>query len=297
MEDWSGEPRREDGPDPGEAAPEGAESRDDAEGAEVAEGAEGAAPLMEPELVSGSPPPAPEPYRPMARRRLALLAAAAVVLGVLAGAGAGYEVQQDRRPTPLPKLVGPPPTQPAAPGPVPSSAKPADDRNAVYEGDLLALLVPAPKGATAKDRGWKTLSELAGEYTDPVYMYDELAERGFRRSVAATWETGEGHKLVTTEVSLTQFRDDERQYTSQWLHSHEVADGGHQVYGEPLPGRTDSVVMPSSFPYEEEGGLRVYVGEAFARVGNIGVEVYVTAMHPVTAKALTSVITKQMERL
>jgi hypothetical protein len=291
MEDWSGEPRREDGPDPGEAAPEGAGSRDDAEAAE------GAAPLMEPELVSGSTPPAPEPYRPMARRRLALTAAAAVVLGVLAGAAAGYEVQQERRPTPLPKLVGPPPTQPAAPGPVPSSAKPADDRNAVYEGDLLALLVPAPKGATAKDRGWKTLSELAGEYVDPVFMYDEFADRGFRRSVVATWETGKGRKLVTTEVALTQFRDEERQYTSQWLHGNEVADGGHQSYGEPLPGHTDSVVMPSSLPYEEEGGLRVYVGEAFARVGNIGVEVYVTAMRPVTAKALTSVITKQLERL
>lgn len=291
MEDWSGEPRREDGPDPGEAAPEGAERRDDAEAAE------GAAPLMEPELVSGSPPPAPEPYRPMARRRIALLAAAAVVLGVLAGAGAGYEVQQDRRPTPLPKLVGPPPTQPAAPGPVPSSAKPEDDRNAVYEGDLMALLMPAPKGAEAKARGWKTLSELAGEYTDPIFMYDDLADEGFRRSVVATWETGKGHKLVTTEVALTQFRDDERQYTSQWLHTNEVADGGHQSYGEPLPGHTDSVVMPSSFPYEEGGGLRVYVGEAFARVGNIGVQVYVTAMHPVTAKALTSVITKQLERL
>lgn len=278
MEDWSGEPRREDRPEPGGAPP-------------------AAAQLMEPELVSGSPPPAPEPYRPMSRRRLALLTAAAVVLGVLAGGAAGYKVQQDRKPTPLPKLVGPPPTQPAAPGPVPSSAKPADDRNAVYEADLLSLLLPAPKGAASKERGWKSLSDLAGEYTDPVFMYDQLGDSGFRRSVVARWETGKGHEFVTTEIALTQFRDDARQYTPQWLHGNEVADGGHQTYGEPLPGHADSIVMPSSLPYEEAGGLHVYVGEAFARIGNIGVQVYVTGMHPVTAKTLTSVITKQLERL
>ena len=74
MEEWSGESRREEEADP-------------------AGGAEDAAPLMEPEFVSGSVPPPPEPYRPMARRRLALLTAAAVVLGVLAGAGAGYRIQ------------------------------------------------------------------------------------------------------------------------------------------------------------------------------------------------------------
>lgn len=293
MEERSGEPRREDGPAPERAVPDPA----GAGGTEGAAGAEGGAPLMEPEFVSGSLPAAPEQYRPMARRRLALLTAAAVVLGVLAGGAAGYTVQQDREPTPLPKLVGAPPTQPAAPGPVPSSAKPADDRNAVFEGDLLALLLPAPKGATAKSRGWKSLSDLAGEYTDPAFMYGDMGGHDFRRSAVATWETGDGHDLVTTEVALTQFRDDESPYTSTWLHNLEVSDAGHQMYDQPLPGHADSLVMPSSLPYEEAGGLEVYVGDAFARVGNIGVQVYVTGLRPVTAKALTSVITKQLERL
>ena len=198
MEEWSGEPRREEEPDP-------------------AGGAQDAPPLMEPEFVSGSVPPPPEPYRPMARRRLALLTAAAVVLGVLAGAGGGYLIQQDRKPTPLPKLIGPPPTQPAAPGPVPSSARPADDRNAVYQADLLKLLLPTPKGAKERERDWKTLSDLAEGYNDPAYMYGELGERGFRRAVMAAWETGSHRGLVTTEISLTQFRDDDRAYTSEWM--------------------------------------------------------------------------------
>jgi hypothetical protein len=278
MEEWSGEPRREEEPDP-------------------AGGAQDAPPLMEPEFVSGSVPPPPEPYRPMARRRLALLTAAAVVLGVLAGAGGGYLIQQDRKPTPLPKLIGPPPTQPAAPGPVPSSARPADDRNAVYQADLLKLLLPTPKGAKERERDWKTLSDLAEGYNDPAYMYGELGGRGFRRAVMAAWETGSHRGLVTTENSLTQFRDDDRAYTSEWMRHLEYADGPHQTYGDPVSGHPDSLVMPSSFPYEEGDGLEVYVGEAFARVGNIGVEVYVSALHPVTAKALTSVITKQLERL
>lgn len=278
MEEWSGEPRREEEPDP-------------------AGGAQDAPPLMEPEFVSGSVPPPPAPYRPMARRRLALLTAAAVVLGVLAGAGLGYKIQQDRAPTPLPKLIGPPPTQPAAPGPVPSSARPAHDRNAVYEADLLKLLMPTPKGAKETERDRLELADLAEFYNEPSYMYKELSKNGFRRAAVADWETGRPGNRVTTEVSLTQFRDEERAYTSAWIRNLEDPGDVHRTYGDALPGHRDSVVMPSAVPYDEGDGIRIYVGEAFARVGNIGVQVYVTSRHPVTAKMLTPVITKQLERL
>ncbi|WUH91807.1 hypothetical protein OG900_17935 [Streptomyces sp. NBC_00433] len=277
MHDADGETRRDTGQD-GDATPP-------------------PAPLFEPELVSSSVAPPPEPYRPMARGRLTLVVAAAAVLGVLAGAGAGYQVQRGRTPTPLPPLVAAAPAQPKGAAPAQPSPKAADDRNAVYEADLLKLVLPTPKGAKQTDRGWLTQADVADQWDDPASEYGELGENGFRRAAEARWTVGRSSSFTDTDVSLTQFRDDQSPYTSQLLRENEAGDGDHQDYATPVPGTEDGEVMPSADPYDEGYGLKVYVGVGMARVGSIYVEVYVTSVHPVSRNAVMSVITKQLERL
>lgn len=279
MEEWGGDVRR-----------------DDDEGAAGSAGGE-AAPYFAPELTGATAPPVPaeRPYRPWARRKLTLAVTAALVVGVLAGGGAGYAVQSGRPATPLPPLVGAAPTRPAGPGPTQPAPQAADDRNAVYEGNLLKLLVAAPGGAKHSERGWLTQSELADELVN-YNAFEELNERGFRRAVEATWDSGHDDE-VTTDVLLTQYRDDTSVYTEQALRDAVSSmDFDHQHSGISLPGTVDGVVMPSTLPYKEHD-LEVYVGQACARVGNILVEVYISSLDPVSEKALQSVITKQLERL
>lgn len=256
----------------------------------------GPAPLFEPEFVGSSVPPPPEPYRPMARGRLTLVVAAAVVLGVLAGAGAGYQVQRGRKPTALPPLVAAVPAQPRGTAPARPAPKVADDRNAVYEADLLKLILPTPKGAKQRERGWLTQADVADDSEDPASAFADLGEHGFRRAATARWSVGRS-SVTDTAISLTQYRDDTTPYTSEVLRGSEYSDGPHQSYGTPIPGTLDGEVMPSGLPYDEGKGLKVYVGEGFARVGSIFVEVYVSAVHPVSRNAVMSVITKQLERM
>lgn len=297
MEEQSGDVRREGGT-AGEQAPDAAGEQPpytpDTAG-EQSPSSEPAA-YFAPEFVSGSVPPAPEPYRPMRRRTLTLVVAAAAVLGVLAGAGAGYKVQHDRPPTPLPPLIAAAPTQPPGAGPDLPAPKLADDRNAVYEGNLLTLLLPTPKGAKQRDRGWLSVADMADLFDEPDHEFSELMENGFRRAVSAHWDSGPKNDSVYTEVTLTQFRDETTSYTAEVLSGTDYPDGVHQSYGTPIPGTMDGTVMPSGLPYEE-GSLKVYVGQAFARVGDIFVEVYVSGLHPVSRKAVQSVITNQLERL
>lgn len=255
------------------------------------------APYFAPEATRAPAPPVPagRPYRPLGRRKLSLLAAAALGLGVLAGGGAGYAVQSGRPATPLPPLVAAGPTQPAGPGPTQPAPRVADDRNAIYEGDLLKLLVPVPDGGRHGERGWVTQADLAdqlGNYT----AFENLNERGFRRAAEASWDSGHDDE-VTTDVMLTQYRDDTSVYTEQALRdSARTTDRDHQQHAVPLPGTVDGTVLASNKPYKEDG-LEVYVGQADARVGNIFVEVYISSLHPVSAKDLRSVMTKQLERL
>ncbi|MFG1810967.1 hypothetical protein [Streptomyces sp. NPDC049040] len=275
---------------------DGEARRDDGE-ARREEGHDGEpAPMFEPELVSSSVAPPPEPYRPMARGRLTLIVAAAAVLGVLAGAAAGYQVQRGRTPTALPPLVGAAPAQPAGAAPARPAPKVADDRDAIYEGNLLKLLLPTPKGAEEQERGWLTQADEADNYDDAATVFTDLGEHGYRRGVSARWSVGKA-KFTDTSITLTQYRDDVTPYTSEVLRGSEYADGAHQSYGTPVPDSVDGEVRPSAEPYDEGDGLKVYVGSGKARVGNIFVEVFVSGVRPVSRNAVLSVITKQLERM
>lgn len=98
----------------------------------------------------------PEPTR---KKRISggRLFTAALTIGVLGGVGAGYAVQASRPPTPLPSLAA---TQPkyAPAGVYQGIAAPqlpaSQDDAARTEGNLAALLPPAPSGSSTEDSGW-----------------------------------------------------------------------------------------------------------------------------------------------
>jgi hypothetical protein len=239
--------------------------------------------------------PEPGPYKPWRRGRTTTLIAGAAVLGVLAGGGLGYRVQSDRAATPLPPLTGPVLAQPKGTGRAAPVLPASQDQGAIYSGDLLALLVPAPKGAEEVNRSWVSLLDYADGYTRPAGAFEEFAGNHFQRSAQAEW-TAE-HE-VRVDVHLTQFRDDDTPYAPTFfLDQQENLDNDPQ-YGSShaVPGLDSAYVWGSAKP-AEAGYLPVYYGAGEAQIGDIDVEVGVQSLHPVKPSAVMSVIEKQLERL
>jgi hypothetical protein len=237
----------------------------------------------------------PEPVT-RRRRRTTVLIAAAAVLGVLAGAGTGYGIQYDREPTPLAPLAGAMPVQPKGAAPDVPALPASQDRAAIYDGNLLDLLVPIPKGAEDSERRWVPLVSYAEEYEDPDSAFERFAMGGFQRSVLADWTDADG---TFYEIDLVQFRDESAAYASslfpQWS-SADTYDPAHGPSGE-IPGTVHGNVWPSGKAVTEDGYEPEYHGRALAQVGNILVDVFVDALHPVKAPTILSVINKQLERL
>lgn len=260
-------------------------------------------PIPEPisELMPDSMPeavPEPPPYKPRRRGRTTALIAAALVLGVLAGGGAGYRIQQERKPTPLPPLTGPVLAQAKGAGPDVPALPVAQDRDAVYDGDLLKLLLPTPKAKGTKelDRRWLPLIEYADSFTKPGVAFDNFAENDFRRAATAEWEDARD-TFVT--VNLAQFRDEATVYTGTHLTAQESFSGDDPDYSDtvPVPGTVDAEVWGSAAPERKDGYLPLYKGRGMARIGNIFVDVFVDSAHPVKARTVMSLIKRQLERL
>lgn len=252
----------------------------------------------EPEAVEGPGAlPAAEPAdRPRRRGRTTLLIAAAAVLGVLAGGGLGYRIQDQRDPTPLPPLTGAAPVQPKGAGAVPAALPAAQDRDAVYNGDLLKLLMPTPKGKKQKEHGWIDLAGYAELFEDPAGAFTDFAKNDFRRAVGVEWQNG---AYSVTDVRLVQFRDEAAPYTPERQSDEANYADRNPELGESvqIPGTMDGKVWPSARPYRESGYEPEYYAVGLARVGSIYVEVSVSSPSPVRAAAVMSVIKKQLERL
>lgn len=245
---------------------------------------------------AGAEPPPPPSFAPRRRGRTTVLIAAAAVLGVLAGAGLGYRVQDQRKPTPLPPLTGSALAQPRGAGAAPAALPAAQDRDAVYEGDLLKLLVPTPKGAKQHDRRWITLADYAEEFERPQYAFTELTQNDFRRAAGVEWQQG-AHTRVG--VTLLQFRDEAAPYTPEELSDQQdyADDNDEQGESVEIPGTMDGKVWPSAKPYREPGYEPDYSSLGLARVGDIFVEVAVDSTTPLRSSVVMAVITKQLERL
>ncbi|MEU3461627.1 hypothetical protein ABZ721_17000 [Streptomyces sp. NPDC006733] len=265
-------------------------------------------PTPEPEPTAEPTPepgPAPEPVlerKPRRRGRTTLLIAAAAVLGVLAGAGTGYKIQQDRPETPLPPLAQPKLVQPAGAAPASAPLTAADDHLVKVDGDLRKLLVERPKGAKEPEYpigsdGWSVLADFADSFKSPDHMFVEMAGNGFRRSAVTAWE-GDNHTV--TEVRLIQFRDDTRAFAVEMLRDQQeyMPDADYAANeGTAIPGDLDGRVWVYSEPETKEGYEPVYTARGLARRGNIVMEVQIYSIKPISTATILDVSKRQLERL
>ncbi|MYS22611.1 hypothetical protein GA0115240_142512 [Streptomyces sp. DvalAA-14] len=265
----------------------GFEPRADSAGDTAAESPVGA------DAAAGAPAPA---YKPRRRGRTTALIAAAAVLGVVAGAGVGYRIQQQRVPTPLPPLTGPMLAQPKGPGPAVPALPVSQDRAALYDSDLLKLLVPVPKGGKDSVRTYVSMLDFANEFTRPADEFTNLADQEFQRVVHTWWRDSNG---VFFEVELSQFRDETTSTASNVLADWMSGITDEPTHGESqtIPTAKDGYVWPSAKPQTKAGYLPEYEGRGLAGVGNIIVQVYVNSTHKVKASTVTSLIDQQLERL
>lgn len=239
----------------------------------------------------------PVPAKPRRRGRTTLLIACAAVLGVLAGGGLGYRIQQQRTPTPLPPLTGPMLAQPKGAGPAAPVLPAAQDRDAIYGGDLLKLLTPEPKGAKEYEASWMTLAEYASYWTEPADKFEEFARDQFQRAVSAHWM---GPHDLNYDVRILQFRDDTSMEASSLFTDQSGSIGiydGEQGSDVDIPGTVHGYVWPSGRAESDDDYGPYYEGRALAEVGNLEIEVFVGSSHKVKISDVMPVITKQLERL
>jgi hypothetical protein len=238
----------------------------------------------------------PRVHKPRRRGRTTLLIAAAAVLGVLAGGGLGYRIQQQRDPTPLPPLTGAMPAQPKGAGPAVPALPASQDRAAIYDGNLLKLLLPVPEGAKDPERDWVSLEDSAERFEQPDDAFRNLTSDGFRRHAEAAWT--DAHD-VYREVDLLQYRDDVSPQAIALFEEWSATDNGDPHYraGVQVPGATNGLVRGSAEPFKDPGFEPSYEGRALVQVGNILIEVFVDSTHPVKAATIQSVVTQQLERL
>lgn len=143
-----------------------------------------------------------------ARYGLALVIAGAVAVGT------AYGLTVPRR-TDVPFLATPGDGRydfPAVARPVPPVGEPApgDERNSgqVHFGDLRQYLLPAPKGAMAKEDGWEPVAGFESSI-DSHSLPGQLYDAGLRRIAWRGWMTPDGQHTV---VELFQFPDHQAAY-------------------------------------------------------------------------------------
>ncbi|WP_433891454.1 hypothetical protein [Streptomyces sp. CA-111067] len=293
VEEWTAEPSA---PDAWEV-PDGPEAPDAPSGQ----------PLVGQQLV-GQPPvePPPAPVRRLRRPgRTPRLIAAAALLGVVAGAGLGYRIQYVRRPTPLPPLTGPVLAQPKGAAPAVPALPAAQDRIAVYDGDLMKELLPTPKGGKQVARQWVSLADYASAYYESGRTFTDLASHDYRRGVLVAWSTGGAHPGYTG-VSLTQVRDYVNPYVPELVSKarNEAEDDFGLGPGVSIPGTVGGEVWGSSDTQDDPGdyfqgdeGDSPFEGQGVAQRGNILVECWTTSASPVTTASMLALMKQQLERL
>lgn len=222
----------------------------------------------------------------------------AAVLGVLAGTGTGWAIQRERPPTPLPPLTGAMPGRPASasPAPAPAALPAAQDRAAVYRGDLLARLVPTPAGDTEQGRQWLTVAEWAERFGEPDRKYPELVAHGYQRAASAWWRDPRGDRTI---VNLIQFRDDDVLHAPEEMTSALSFALDDPALARPtsVPGTIDGMVWGSGRPFASREDGTYYRGRGLARMGNILVQVWVHSPRPVSPATVMAVVRRQLGRL
>ncbi|MFF4785097.1 MULTISPECIES: hypothetical protein [Streptomyces] len=238
-----------------------------------------------------------EARSPRRRGRTTLLIAAAAVLGVVAGTCAGYLIQADRDPTPLPSLSQPTLAQAKGDGPEPLSA--AQDRRVKTDGDLRKLLVKKPSGSKkaswlGDEDGWLSLAGYAELYEDPAGAFGDQLDDNFRRVAVTGWESGD--RQVT--IRLIQYRQEESLVAADQASNGEYwAEKEHSTRSWAIPGTGDGKAYVHDKPDTEPGYVPVYGAEAYAWRGDVVMEIRVYDTKPLTKKTIMDLAERQMERL
>ncbi|MFF7281448.1 hypothetical protein [Streptomyces griseorubiginosus] len=224
------------------------------------------------------------------------LVAAAAVLGVVAGACAGYLVQAGREPT-LPLLVQP--ALPQARGPQPEPLTAEQDRKVRNDGDLRELLLETPDGATTPDwvapQGWMALGEYADMSDEPETYYDHLEKQEFLRAAVTGWDTG-SHQV---EIWLAQFEQreaptapaDDSSSSRYW------AETDPDVKSRPIPGTGAGRAYLHPEPSAESTALPGVSAEAHASRGDLSLHIWVYGEDPVPWGTIMDLAERQMVRL
>ncbi|MET8167863.1 hypothetical protein ABZT34_27005 [Streptomyces sp. NPDC005329] len=233
------------------------------------------------------------------RGRTTLMIAGAAVLGVVAGACAGFLVQADREPTALPPLSQPVLAQ--GKGEVePLSA--AQDRRVKTDGDLRKLLITRPKGAkdnafAVDSDGWADLATYAARYKRPGNTFNNLVDNEFRRAAMTSWQVGEAY---TVEVALVQFRQESKAAASEWAENGVYwAEEEDDTRSWPIPGTGDGngTAYVHDSPEEEAGYLPMYSAEAYAWRGDICLEIRVYDIKPISKAKIMDLAQRQVGKL
>lgn len=218
---------------------------------------------------------------------------AALAIGVIGGVGAGYAVQASRPPTPLPSLAA---TQPRyAPvsvyqGVAPPQLPASQDDATRTEGDLAALLLPTPSGASTEDSGW--VDQDLGVVDDAELCSDQSScfntELGSGVDAVAdtSWTTSSGFNV---EIRLLRYAPGN---TDQARQKVQDAGGGTGETIIPLP----SGIQATGFEYFDS--YQQNDDEALAVHGDIVALFWVTSSTKTPNPTLIDgVIKQQMGRL
>ncbi|MGW7198431.1 hypothetical protein [Streptomyces chryseus] len=246
-----------------------------------------------------------EPPAVRSRARTPLIIAAAAAMGIVGGLAAGYTVQADRPPTPLPALAQENLAYPAKPlpegkEPEPLSAK--DDHRVRTDGDLRKLVLSRPAGARASDPewlkdGWADLASYALDFESEGHMFEQLAAQDFRRLAGAAWEQ-DANRLVT--VRLAQFG------AGPVAGAAEHAEGQHSYMPEDEDGagnNGDALKGSGNGRYyvykarREAGYLPSYRARALVQRGDIVADISIFDTRPISKKDIRVLAERQLERL
>ncbi|OON78848.1 hypothetical protein B1H18_15945 [Streptomyces tsukubensis] len=148
------------------------------------------------------------------RGRTATILACAALLGIAGGLAAGYRIQAERPPTPLPALAAPLPVHAVRSageaGRAPVTLK--EERALRMEGDLRKLLLkpsggdhetlePTIEGGVPAVDNWLSPIDFAREFVYDDGMFEALTRAGIRRVAATDRAGGDRH----TAIRLAQF--------------------------------------------------------------------------------------------
>jgi hypothetical protein len=221
-----------------------------------------------------------------------------LVLGLICGAGAGYAVQAARKPTPLPSLAVAQPAYPrSAPftGRQPTTLPGADDDATITNGNLTALLLPTPGGATAipgLDHTWQTLADTAANCADQVACFNQELTDGVARIAEAGWTLSDG---TFETITITQYSPGSSSNARQ---DFSTDTAGDPTATTPLPGLTGTDTAGYSYTATDDQGNTEYADYMAALHGTLLVEfqVWSNAATP-PSSVIYSLITQQLARL